>query len=453
MAALESMKELKAAAAEASKISMQDLEAAAQQLVKPEGLTLKQTEEGGKTRWSFQDEAPPQDERPINDDVAIKSCGATVGVGLFARRKLEGGSVILRNEPIAHAARGFDGARCDVCLAPVSKSVKCKGCAAVVYCGKACATSAASKEHVANGECAAAAALPKILPTCLLAARVLRKMRADPAINKYVSALKRKSNLDGDDELQAAAQVVKKLSGENDESACASVLAVLQRNAHSVCDDELREVGVALYPRAVTAANHSCRPNVWPRFRFTVSKAPVLEYAVLSSVEANKELTHEYADLLDEHRRESLRKNYGFVCACDECAFASKAREAARSQLRTKRDAMEAHLKREDWEKAADLAEDVARLEGFWAPGHPYTALHRLRCAKLQNLVGNETAAQVHIMLALVRLVVSHGKESSLAKEAADMQARVIHKREGRTLVEDASSDDDYDWRKGMRPW
>ena len=107
----------------------------------------------------------------------------------------------------------------------------------------------------------------------------------------------------------------------------------------------------------------------------------------------------------------------------------------------------------QDWKTAADLAEDVARLEGFWAPGHPYTALHRLRCAKLQNLVGNETAAQVHIMLALVRLVVSHGKESSLAKEAADMQARVIHKREGRTLVEDASSDDDYDWRKGMRPW
>ena len=39
MAALESMKEIKAAA-EASKISMQDLEAAAQELVKPEGLSL-----------------------------------------------------------------------------------------------------------------------------------------------------------------------------------------------------------------------------------------------------------------------------------------------------------------------------------------------------------------------------------------------------------------------------
>ena len=219
---------------------------------------LQQIKEGGKTRWSFQDETPePQDDRPINDDVAIKSCAGTIGVGLFARRKLEGGSVILRRDPIAHAARGFDGARCDVCLAPVDKSVKCKGCAAVVYCGKACATSAAASHHVANGECAAAAALPSILPTCLLAARVLRKMRADPAINTYVRALKRKSNLDGDDELQAAARVVKKLSGETDENACAAVLAVLQRNAHSVCDDELREVGVALYPRAVTAANHS----------------------------------------------------------------------------------------------------------------------------------------------------------------------------------------------------
>ena len=57
----------------------------------------------------------------------------------------------------------------------------------------------------------------------------------------------------------------------------------------------------------------------------------------------------------------------------------------------------------------------------------------------------------MHIMLALVRLVISHGKESSLAKEAADMQARVVHKREGRTLVEDASSDDDYDWSGHVR--
>ena len=137
MAALESMKDLGAAATSA--LDMKSLEAAAAATFAAapdrEGLTLQQTEEGGKTRWSFQDEAPPQEATPINDDVAVKSCGATIGVGLFARRKLEGGSVILRNEPVAHAARGFDGARCDVCLAPVSKSVKCKGCAAVVYCG------------------------------------------------------------------------------------------------------------------------------------------------------------------------------------------------------------------------------------------------------------------------------------------------------------------------------
>ena len=116
------------AALDTKSLDMKSLEAAASaayESAKPEGLTLQQTDEGGKTRWSFQDETPEtKEERPINADVAIKSCGATIGVGLFARRKLEGGSVILRNEPIAHAARGFDGARCDVCLAPVAKSVK-----------------------------------------------------------------------------------------------------------------------------------------------------------------------------------------------------------------------------------------------------------------------------------------------------------------------------------------
>ena len=140
---------------------------------KPEGLTLQQRRrQERRARASFQDEAPPQEAKPINADVAIKSCAGSIGVGLFARRKLEGGSVILRRDPIAHAARGFDGARCDMCLAPVDKSVKCKGCAAVVYCGKACATSAAASQHIKNGECEAAAALPSILPTCLLAARV-----------------------------------------------------------------------------------------------------------------------------------------------------------------------------------------------------------------------------------------------------------------------------------------
>ena len=58
MAALESMKELEVAAAEASKISMQDLAIAAEQLVKPEGLTLQQTEEGGKSAGPFKTKHP-----------------------------------------------------------------------------------------------------------------------------------------------------------------------------------------------------------------------------------------------------------------------------------------------------------------------------------------------------------------------------------------------------------
>ena len=92
---------------------------------------------------------------------------------------------------------------------------------------------------------------------------------------------------------------------------------------------------------------------------------------------------------------------------------------------------MEAHLKKGGTGRRGNTRRGRRAVGELRAPGHPYTALHRLRCAKLQNLVGNETAAQVHIMLALVRLVISHGKESSLAKEAADMQARVIHKEGG----------------------
>ena len=59
MAALESMKDLSVAAAAASAIDMKDLAAAAEAtILKPEGLTLQQTDEGGKTRWAFADETP-----------------------------------------------------------------------------------------------------------------------------------------------------------------------------------------------------------------------------------------------------------------------------------------------------------------------------------------------------------------------------------------------------------
>ena len=62
--------------------------------------------------------------------------------------------------------------------------------------------------------------------------------------------------------------------------------------------------------------------------------------------------------------------------------------------------------------------------------------------------MGNETAAQVHIMLRAVRLVVSHG---GVVGEGGHMQPASFAE-EGRTLVEDASSDYDYDWR-GDEAW
>ena len=91
---------------------------------------------------------------------------------------------------------------------------------------------------------------------------------------------------------------------------------------------------------------------------------------MLSSVDANKELTHEYADLLDENRERALRKNYGFVCACDECAFASKAREAARA-VNYERSATPWRLiKKEEWESAAPRRGRRA-AGGFWSAGPP----------------------------------------------------------------------------------
>jgi hypothetical protein len=55
-------------------------------------------------------------------------------------------------------------------------------------------------------------------------------------------------------------------SGAPDVKAIAALLARFGCNNHTVCDEELRPIGVGLYPLGALV-NHSCRPNCAQSFQ------------------------------------------------------------------------------------------------------------------------------------------------------------------------------------------
>ena len=83
-------------------------------------------------------------------------------------------------------------------------------------------------------------------------------------------------------------------------------------------------LGVAMYPHA-TFFNHNCNPNV--RRSDTYGTHACTTFVTLREVAAGEELTIGYCDLSEkvEVRRDYLRSNFFFFCACERCK--SEARE------------------------------------------------------------------------------------------------------------------------------
>lgn len=209
----------------------------------------------------------------------------------------------------------------------------------------------------------------------------------------------------------------------------------------------MNEIGVGLWPREVTACNHSCAPTVWPRFFRRTGAPPKLEYVALRNLPCGAELAHEYVDLLAKDRRRTLRTNYGFSCACLECQTlqTDAARERRFEAARTSRDAMDDAVDAQDWPAAAAHADALAHVDDLYVTGHPTPAVHRLRCAKLRLALGDAANARVHLVLAKIRLETSHGPDSKLAAEAKNLLAD-----NAKTLADDdddGDSDGDFDWR------
>lgn len=88
-------------------------------------------------------------------------------------------------------------------------------------------------------------------------------------------------------------------------------------NSFNVLDEDLNSIGTGMY-LAASILDHSCRPNAVASFEGrtlhirTISDMPYVNW---------DQIFISYIDLMDDTwtRRNSLKKNYYFYCACPKC--------------------------------------------------------------------------------------------------------------------------------------
>jgi SET and MYND domain-containing protein len=208
------------------------------------------------------------------------------------------------------------------------------------------------------------------------------------------------------------------------------MLSRLSLNCHTICDDELREMGTGLYPLAALA-NHACLPTAVQSFGPNAE----LTLRALQPLAPGDQVTIAYIDLSPARtqRRAALREAYLFDCQCAACvhpqggsAEAEAAREVDRSRmaraLNQARETESQALDAGDWASALVQAEHCCELAGaLLPPTSPALGLHLLRAAKLHAHCGSVERAAGFARRALAIVTVTHGPEANLVREAAEL--------------------------------
>lgn len=123
------------------------------------------------------------------------------------------------------------------------------------------------------------------------------------------------------------------LPGAINTKAVALLLARFACNNHTICDDELRPIGVGIYPLAALA-NHSCRPSCAQSF-----EGPTIVFRAVSDLSPGDEVTISYVELAAtrHERRAQLAASYFFDIddedEDEEVAAAEGAEGAAQQKL------------------------------------------------------------------------------------------------------------------------
>ncbi|XP_060048091.1 histone-lysine N-methyltransferase SMYD3 [Erinaceus europaeus] len=238
--------------------------------------------------------------------------------------------------------------------------------------------------------------------------------------------------------------------------------AKLISNSFTICNAEMQEVGVGIYP-SMSLLNHSCDPNCC-----IVFSGPHLLLHAVRDIKAGDELTICYLDMLmtSEGRRKQLRDQYCFECDCFRCQTQDKDAAMLAGDKKIWKEVQESLEKIEDlkahqkWEQvlaicqtilsssserlpdsnihqlkvldgAMDACIHLGQLEEalsyairtlepyriFYPGNHPVRGVQLMKVGKLQLHQGMFPQAMKNLRLAFDIVKVTHGREHSLTED------------------------------------
>lgn len=254
------------------------------------------------------------------------------GRGVRCATDVKKGTTLLREECIACVlCSDVRGSYCDHCLLPgYNNLMRCSGCKFARYCNRKCQKNAWI-DH--KQECKGLQRVAPNIPTdtVRLLARIMWRSKRSP-----------KPTVDIDD--KNFPLTVEQLQGDVDKMVeqrradMGAVFFVLQKfldgnllgyttaqilrlfviveiNGFHLFDQELKNIGYALYQRA-SMVNHHCEPNC-----LVIFDGPILEVRTLQDLKEGDELLITYIELLvtTETRRAMLMDQFRFHCMCSKC--------------------------------------------------------------------------------------------------------------------------------------
>lgn len=238
--------------------------------------------------------------------------------------------------------------------------------------------------------------------------------------------------------------------------------AKLISNSFTICNAEMQEVGVGIYP-SMSLLNHSCDPNCC-----IVFSGPHLLLHAVRDIKAGAELTICYLDMLmtSEGRQKQLRDQYCFECDCFRCQTQDKDAAMLAGDKNIWKEVQESLEKIEDlkahqkWEQvlaicqtilsssserlpdsnihqlkvldgAMDACIHLGQLEEalsyairtlepyriFYPGNHPVRGVQLMKVGKLQLHQGMFPQAMKNLRLAFDIVKVTHGREHSLTED------------------------------------
>ncbi|KAI5058228.1 hypothetical protein GOP47_0026398 [Adiantum capillus-veneris] len=255
----------------------------------------------------------------------------TKGRCLFAAKHFSPGEVVLDQSPYVAVLNSYVDRRCDGCYREDCSLLRCASCKSVWYCSTSC-QKRESSIHKYECKCLVTLMADKgrdLTPTLRLMLRLLIKrfLEKDKAgmentwdNYELVDALPTHFEETPEQQLVLYAQMANlvKLTfvfEDVDIKEIANNFCRFACNAHTICDAELRPLGVGLYP-VISIVNHSCHPNCI--LLFERKKAYV---RAIQEIGQGTEITVSYVDLGESTstRLQNLRKQYFFDCTCARC--------------------------------------------------------------------------------------------------------------------------------------